>query len=128
MQGYGVIDKPLTDLTKKDAFQWNPQAQEAFENLRIALTSAPILAVPDFSKVFVVETDASSKGIGVVLSQEQRPIAFLSQALSPWAQVRSVYERELMAIALVAHKRHHYLLGCHFIICTDLRSLKFLTE
>ena len=62
------------------------------------------------------------------MSQEQRPIAFLSQALSPWAQAKSVYERELMAIALAAQKWRHYLLGRHFIICIDQQNLKFLTE
>ena len=119
VRSYGVIAKPLTNLAKKDAFQWSPQAQEAFEKLRTAMTTIPVLAVPEFAKVFVLEADASSKGIRVVLSQDQCPIAFLSQALSPRNQARSVYKRELLTIALPVQKWRHYLLGHHFIIPTD---------
>ncbi|TYK26552.1 Retrotransposable element Tf2 [Cucumis melo var. makuwa] len=71
---------------------------EAFESLKQAMISVLVLALPDFSLPFTVETDASVIGLGAVLSQNSRPIAYFSQKLSPRAQAKSIYERELMAV------------------------------
>ncbi|XP_021867015.2 uncharacterized mitochondrial protein AtMg00860-like [Spinacia oleracea] len=78
---YSLISKPLTDLLKKGAFAWSDEIHSAFTSLKQALVSAPVLAVPDFSKGFVVETDASKTGIGVVLMQENHPLAYISRTL-----------------------------------------------
>lgn len=90
VQNYGKIARPLTLLLRKDGFLWNEEAQKAFELLKSAMAALPILNVPDFSKPFVIETDASNKGLGAVLLQEGRPVAFLNQTLSDRAQKKSV--------------------------------------
>lgn len=76
IQHYGMISRPLTDMLRKGVpFIWTSTTEEAFQLLKQKLIQAPILVVPDFSKTFVVETNASDLGVGVVLMQEQHPIA-----------------------------------------------------
>ncbi|KAJ1699376.1 hypothetical protein LUZ63_007888 [Rhynchospora breviuscula] len=120
--------QPLTDLTRKNAFQWNPKAQTAFEQLKVAMTSTPVLALPDYSKPFVVEIDASALGIGAVLMQDHRPIAYLSKSLGPKNQGLSTYEKELLSLLTAVKKWRHYLSGGSFVIRTDQISLKHLLE
>ncbi|KAJ9543487.1 hypothetical protein OSB04_023194 [Centaurea solstitialis] len=125
---YGSIARPLTDLTKKDSFQWNEAAQQAFDALKQALVSAPLLALPDFQLPFIVECDASGRGIGAVLLQQNQPIAYFSKALSPRNLAKSAYEREIMALVLAVQHWRPYLLGKKFVVSTDQKSLKFLLQ
>lgn len=128
VKGYSRIAEPLTNLLKKNAFKWGMEAQKAFENLKTTMISIPVLAMPNFFKEFIVETDASRSGLGVVLMEEGRPIAFLSKELSLRNKGKSVYERELMAMVLAFQKWRHYLLERHFKVRTDKKSLCFLTK
>jgi len=128
VRNYGRITWPLTDLLKKDAFQWGEEAQQAFEDLKKYMTTVPVLKMPDFAKPFEVKDDASGYGIGAVLMQDGHPIAYHNQLLSKASQRMSVYQRELMVVALAVRKWHHYLMGHHFIIRTDQKALKFLLE
>ena len=105
-----MIASPLTDLLKKDAFEWSATAEEAFVALKAAMTSAPVLSLPDFNKTFCIENDASDIGIGAVLIQDSHPIAFFSQKLGPRRRVASAYHKELFAIVEAIQKWRQYLL------------------
>ena len=104
VRGYRQIAAPLTALLRKDSFTWTEEANLAFQNLKSAMSTPPVLALPDFDKMFVVEFDASSVGSGAALMQEGRAIAFHSQALKGRSLALSTYERELQALVIVVHK------------------------
>ena len=87
-----------------------------------------MLGLPNFSKSFVVEIDACDNGVGAVLMQEGRPIAFLRQALAPRHEGLSIYEKEFVVVLLAVEKWRHYLEGGQFVIKTDHRSLKYLLQ
>jgi hypothetical protein len=125
---YGLIARPLNNLLKKKQFGWNAEAQAAFEKLKVAMSTTPVLALPDFSKPFVVETDASDLGFGAVLMQEDRPLAFISKPLSNTNKSLSIYEKEFMALILAVEKWRQYLQREEFVIKTDHRSLAYLND
>ena len=104
LQGYGVIATPLKSLLKKDEFKWTQEAMEAFQQLKRALVQAPVLALSNFTKKFIIEDNASGNGLGAILIQGNHPIAFYSKALSIHASGRSTYEKELRAIVKAIHK------------------------
>jgi hypothetical protein len=126
---FGTIAKPLTELLKKGhIFQWTTIHQEAFDLLKHALTTALVLQLPDFAKQFIIETDASAKGIEAVLQQDGHPIAYISKALGPKNQGLSTYEKECLAILMAVDHWRSYLQHNTFIIKTDQRSLESLTD
>lgn len=126
---YGVICKPLNDLLRKgELFVWTQHHDQAFQALKQALCAAPVLALPDFRRPFVVETDASATGIGVVLIQNGHPLAYLSKALGPRSQGLSTYEKEYLAILAAVDHWKHYLQHAEFHILTDHQSLAQLNE
>ena len=83
VKNFSSIVSPLTELTKKNVpFVWGERAQKSFEEIKACLTSAPVLALPDFDRHFELECDASGVGIGAVLMQDRQPIAYFSEKLS----------------------------------------------
>lgn len=94
-----MVSHQTAGLIAEDNFYHNNnEAQEAFEQLRNAITALPILAVPDFS--FAIETDTLGKGLGIALMQKGRPLAFWCKALSDMAEKKFIYQRALMAVVL----------------------------
>ena len=76
VKGFSQFAAPLIDLTKKGAFTWTDLAQKTFEEMKVIMSSCPVLALLDFSQPFVVECDASGEGLGAMLMQNHHPIAF----------------------------------------------------
>ena len=103
-------------------FKRNDEAQKAFEKLQDTTMTLPVLALLDFNILFEVETNASGYGIGAVLMQNHRPIAFYSHTLALRDRAKPVFERKLMAVVLAVQRWRPYLLGRRFIVKTDQRS------
>lgn len=125
---YGAMCRPLTDLLKKDNFKWSEEAEEAFRKLKQAMTTTPVLALPDYNQEFVIETDASHTGLGAVLMQKGRPLTYLSKVLAPKHRGKFIYEKDYMALLNAIDKWRHYLQYRHFIVRTNHHSLKYLLE
>jgi hypothetical protein len=125
---FGGISAPLTQLLHKDSFHWTAAAEQAFKQLKEALTTPPVLRLPDFTQQFVVECDASGIGLGAILTQNNQPVAYFSEALKGSALALSTYEKEMLAIVKAVKKWRPYLLGKTFTVRTDQKSLKYLLE
>ncbi|PKU79630.1 putative mitochondrial protein [Dendrobium catenatum] len=128
IKGFSVIAAPLTDLMKGNSFAWTDPQQTSFDQIKNALCNAPVLALPSFEKAFQVDTDASGTGIGAVLYQEERPVEYFSEKLSPSRQKWTVYEQELYAVVRALKQWEHYLLHQDFVLCSDHQSLQYLNS
>jgi hypothetical protein len=126
--GYGAVAEPLTALLKGAAFQWTQQAESAFLALKKALMTAPLLRLPDFTKRFYVDCDASGTGFGAVLHQGDGPVSYFSRAIAPHHAKLPAYERELIGLVKAVRNWRPYLWGRSFTVRTDHRSLKFILD
>ena len=132
--GYATLSANLSDLTRKDRpniVTWTTALEKDFEHLKLEICCKPILACPDEAKVFTLQTDASERGIGAVLSQEDaqgqvRPIAFYSRKLLPRECNYSTIEEECLGLMAALKHFDVHLVGRPFEIITDHRALKYL--
>ena len=127
VKSYAKIASPIiTTLKKTKVFHWTQAFEDAFNLLKEALTSAPTLALPDFSKPFLVTMDASGQAIGGVLTREGRPFSYESQKLRTHELNYSTHDLELLAVVHALKMWRHYILGNSFKVNTDHKSLKWI--
>ncbi|GJW07934.1 RNA-directed DNA polymerase, partial [Tanacetum coccineum] len=126
IHNFSTIVAPITECLKGSSFVWTDEAQQAFDDLKIHVTSAPVLALPNFHEVFQVECDASGLGISGVLSQEKRPIAFFSEKLNETRRKYSTYDKEFYAIIRSLEYWRHYLLPTEFILFSNHDALWYI--
>ncbi|GKB97903.1 transposon ty3-G gag-pol polyprotein [Tanacetum coccineum] len=125
---FGTMAAPLHKLVGKTPFIWDSVTEKAFLQLKQSLTTTPTLGLPDWTKSFTVECDASGVGIGAILTQQGRPIAYYSAPLKGSMLAWSTYEKEMLAIVKAVRKWRSYLLGQPFVVKTDHISLKYLLD
>ena len=109
IQDYGIIAAPLTQLLRKEGFKWSDDAEAAFTALKLALSAAPVLHLPDFTEPFIVDCDASGLGFGAVLHQDGALIAFFSRPFAARHLKVVAYERELIGLVRAVRHWHPYL-------------------
>jgi hypothetical protein len=127
VKDFSTIAAPMNELTKKGvAFEWKEQQENAFQELKRRLIEAPLLVLPEFKKTFEVECDAGGNGIGGVLMQDARPIAYFSEKLGGGQLNYYVYDKELYALVRVLETWQHYLWPREFVIHSDHEALKYL--
>jgi hypothetical protein len=125
---YDIIAAPLTALLKRKAFRWTPEATTAFNTLKTALTTAPVLQLPNSAERFIVDCDTSGSGFGAVLHQDRGPIAFFSRQVAPKHAKLAAYERELIGLVKAVRHWRAYLWTADFVVHTDHFSLKHLLD
>ena len=127
IQDFSKISTPLTQLTKKGVqFIWSAQCQESFRILKEKLTSVPVLVILSSDRSFVVYTDASLLGLGGVLIQTQRVVAYASCQLLIHERNYLTHDLELAAVVFALKVWRHYLYGVQFELFTDHKSLRYL--
>ncbi|KAJ9180944.1 hypothetical protein P3X46_009128, partial [Hevea brasiliensis] len=127
VKGFSLIAAPMTKLLHKNVrFDWNDKCQTSFEKLKAMLTEAPVLTQPVSGKDFVVYSDASHNGLGCVLMQEGKVVAYASRQLRPHEQNYPTHDLELVVIIFALKIWRHYLYGEKCYIYTDHKSLKYL--
>ncbi|XP_052481184.1 uncharacterized protein LOC128035478 [Gossypium raimondii] len=122
-----TLAAPLTSVIKKSsAFYWNEEQEKSFIAIKSCLTNAPLLVLPDFAKMFEVECDASGVGIGAVLTQDGRPVAYFSEKLNGAVLNYPTYDKEMYALIRALETWQHYLWPKEFVIHSDHEALKHI--
>uniref|UniRef100_A0A8C1MIS2 Gypsy retrotransposon integrase-like protein 1 n=1 Tax=Cyprinus carpio TaxID=7962 RepID=A0A8C1MIS2_CYPCA len=132
---FSSLASPLTDLTRKgqpEKVPWNPETESAFQRVKAALTSEPVLRAPDFNRPFLVQTDASDTGLGAVLSQvidgEEHPVIYISRKLTSAERRYAAVEKEALAVKWAVLELRYYLLGRQFTLITDHAPLQWMAR
>ncbi|GJZ74371.1 putative nucleotidyltransferase, ribonuclease H [Tanacetum coccineum] len=129
IEGFSKISKPMTKLTQKSVkFNWGEKEETAFQTLKQKLCSAPILALPEGSENFVVYCDASHKGLGAVLMQKEKVIAYASRQLKIHEKNYTTHDLELGAVVFALKMWRHYLYGTKCVVYTDHKSLQHILD
>ena len=127
IKDFSKIAGPMTELTKKNhKFIWSPKCEASFQELKRRLTTAPVLALPEGVDGYVVYSDASKEGLGCVLMQKGKVVAYASRKLKPHEMNYPTHDLELAAVIFALKKWRHYLYGVTFEVFTDHKSLKYL--
>ncbi|CAH9130500.1 unnamed protein product [Cuscuta epithymum] len=127
VEGFSAIALPLTTLTRKGKeFEWTGHCEKSFQELKNRLTSAPVLALPEGKEGFVIYTDVSKMGLGAVLMQNERVIAYASRQLKEYEENYPTHDLELAAVIHALKIWRHYLYGVQCKIFTDHKSLKYI--
>ena len=127
VKDFSTLAAPLTEIVKKSVgFKWGSEQDQAFIEIKERLCGAPLLALPNFSKTFEIECDSSGIGIGAILMQEKRPIAYFSEKLNEAALNYLTYDEELYALVRALETWQHYFWPKEFVIHIDHESLKHL--
>ncbi|GKD92934.1 putative reverse transcriptase domain-containing protein, partial [Tanacetum coccineum] len=129
IESFSKIVKPMTKLTQKNVkFDWNEKAEAAFQLLKKKFCSAPILALPEGSENFVVYYDASRKGLGAVLMQREKVIAYASRQLKIHEKNYTTHDLELGAVVFALKMWRHYLYGTNCVVFTGHKSLQHILD
>ena len=127
VEGFSKIARPLTNLMKKNAkFQWTDACEKSFQELKQRLVTAPVLTIPSESGNFVVYSDASKNGLGAVLMQNGRVIAYASRQLKEYERNYPTHDLELAAVVFALKIWRHHLYGEKCEIYTDHKSLRYI--
>jgi len=129
VERFSKMVSPLTQLTRKDKpFSWTEECEACFEDMKKRLTTAPVLAIPNTDKVFEVYYDASYQGLGCVLMQDKRHVAYASRQLKVHEKNYRMHDLELAAMVFAFKTWRHYLYGATFQVFSDHKSLKYLFD
>jgi hypothetical protein len=127
---FSGICAPMMDIVKKKnkSFKWTEEAEKSFNILKEKITERPILVLLNFEKAFQVRCDASGVAVGVVLSQDNSPVAYFSEKLNETKRKYSTYDKDFYAIIQALKKWRHYLVPWEFILYSDNQALQFITR
>ena len=127
VKGFLMTVAPMTRLVQKNVrFEWSEKCQASFEKLKAFLTEASVLTQPTYGKEYVIFSDASLNGLGCVIMQEGKVVAYTSRQLKPYEKNYPTHDLDLATIVFALKIRRHYLYGEKCFIYTDHKSLKYL--